>query len=77
MEKKVSIIVPVYQVEKYLSKCVDSIIGQSYANLEILLVDDGSKDGSGKICDEYALKDKMPDYPEPVIQVSISVRENT
>lgn len=54
----VSIIVPVYNVEKYLDRCVDSIINQSYKDLEIILVDDGSKDSSGSICDEYLLLDK-------------------
>lgn len=57
MEQKVSVIVPVYNVEKYLKRCVDSLIGQSYSNLEILLVDDGSKDNSFSICKEYELKD--------------------
>ena len=59
MEKKekVSIIIPVYNVEKYFSKCIDSIIGQSYENLEIILINDGSTDKSGEIADEYALKD--------------------
>lgn len=52
-----SIVVPVYNVEKYLKRCVDSLIGQSYPNLEILLVDDGSKDSSLSICKEYELKD--------------------
>lgn len=47
-------IVPVYNAEKYLKKCVDSITGQSYKELEILLVDDGSKDRSGELCDELA-----------------------
>ena len=50
----VSIIVPVYNVEKYLPRCLDSIIGQSYRKLDIILVDDGAKDDSGKICDKYA-----------------------
>lgn len=50
----ISVIVPVYNVEKYIRRCVDSIIGQTYKNLEILLIDDGSSDLSGEICDEYA-----------------------
>jgi glycosyltransferase involved in cell wall biosynthesis len=54
----ISIIVPVYNVDKYLRKCVDSIISQTYKNLEIILVDDGSPDSSPMICDEYASKDK-------------------
>ncbi len=54
---KISVIVPVYKVEPYLRKCLDSIVGQSYENREILLVDDGSPDSCGAICDEYAQKD--------------------
>lgn len=57
MNKLVSIIIPVYNVEKYLSECLDSVIAQIYDNLEILLIDDGSTDNSGKICDKYAQKD--------------------
>ncbi|WP_024867330.1 glycosyltransferase [Butyrivibrio sp. FCS014] len=57
MNEIVSIIVPIYNVERYLVRCLESIINQSYANLEIILVDDGSTDGSGKICDKYGLKD--------------------
>ena len=57
-EELISVIVPVYNVEKYLNKCVESIINQSYKNLQIILIDDGSKDKSGKICDEYAKKIK-------------------
>ena len=53
----VSVIVPVYNVEKYLARCIQSVCGQSYQGLEIILVDDGSKDKSGVICDEYAERD--------------------
>lgn len=53
----ISIIVPVYNVEKYLKKCVDSIVNQTYKNLEIILVDDGATDNSGKMCDELAKTD--------------------
>ena len=53
----VSIIVPVYQVKDYIGECVESLLRQTYTNLEILLVDDGSTDGSGAICDEYARRD--------------------
>lgn len=54
----ISIIVPVYKVEEYLDRCVESLVNQTYTNLEIILVDDGSPDNSGKLCDEWALKDK-------------------
>lgn len=57
MNEKISIIVTVYNVEKYIERCVDSLINQTYENLEIILVDDGSTDGSGRICDEMALQD--------------------
>lgn len=57
IKNKISIIVPCYNVEQYLPKCIDSIINQTYKNLEILLVDDGSPDRCGEICDEYAKKD--------------------
>lgn len=53
----ISVIVPVYKVEPYLRKCVDSILAQTYTNLEVILVDDGSPDNCGAICDEYAAKD--------------------
>lgn len=57
MGNLISVIVPVYNVEKYLDKCINSLINQSYKKLEIILIDDGSTDNCGKICDEYALKD--------------------
>ncbi len=58
MMKKISIIIPVYNVESYLKRCLDSIIAQSYRDFEVLLIDDGSNDSSPQICDEYALKDE-------------------
>ncbi|VWL84911.1 glycosyltransferase family 2 protein [Oceanivirga miroungae] len=57
MNEKISIIIPIYNVENYLRKCLDSIVNQTYKNLEILLIDDGSTDKSGKIADEYAKND--------------------
>lgn len=55
---KLSIIVPVYKVEQYIHKCVDSILNQTFTDFELILVDDGSPDNCGKICDEYAQKDE-------------------
>lgn len=59
MERKglLSVIVPVYKVEPYLRRCIDSIRNQTYKNLQIVLVDDGSPDGCGAICDEYTKLD--------------------
>ena len=58
MEKPlISVIVPVYNVKQYLRRCVDSILKQTYENIEIVLIDDGSTDESGAICDRYAQKD--------------------
>lgn len=82
----VSVIVPVYKVENVLHYCIDSILNQTYKNFELILVDDGSPDNSGEICDEYAKKDnrikvvhkKTVDFPMPemkewlLLQVSIS-----
>ena len=69
----VSAIVPVYKVENVLNYCIDSILNQTYKDFELILVDDGSPDNSGKICDEYAKKDnrikvvhkKTVDFPMP------------
>ena len=57
MNPVISVIVPVYNVEKYLNQCVNSILAQTYKDFELILVDDGSKDKSGEICDEYVKKD--------------------
>ena len=64
MTKKITVIVPVYNVENYLNKCLDSIIKQTYKNLEIIVVNDGSTDNSGTICQEYAQKDNRIIYVE-------------
>lgn len=64
MEQKVSIILPVYNAEKYLQRCIDSIIGQDYNSIELIAIDDGSKDGSWDILKEY--QDR---YPSKVIVI--------
>ena len=57
MSDLISVIIPIYKVEPYLCRCVDSILKQTYQNLEIFLVDDGSPDNCGQVCDAYAEKD--------------------
>jgi len=56
-DPKISVIIPVYRAEKYLRGCVDSILAQTFQDFELLLVDDGSPDQCGTVCDEYAAKD--------------------
>lgn len=58
MEPKISVVIPIYNVEKYLDRCILSVVNQKYVNLEIILVDDGSTDSSGQICDLWERKDK-------------------
>ena len=55
--KKIGIVVPVYNAEMFLERCITSVLNQTYQNIELVLVDDGSTDNSGKICDDYAKKD--------------------
>ena len=55
---KVSVIVPMYNVGKYITHCIESILNQTYSNIEVILVDDGSPDNSGKIADQYAVNDE-------------------
>lgn len=57
MQPLISIVIPVYNAERYINKCIDSVLSQSYANWELLLIDDGSSDDSGRICDGYSKKD--------------------
>ena len=57
--EKISVIVPVYNVESYLERCINSLLNQTYSNLEIILIDDGSTDRSGQICDQYKNRDEF------------------
>ena len=59
MTNDISIIVPVYNSEKYLEECIKSILNKTFADFELILIDDGSDDSSGLICDKYAEKDKV------------------
>ena len=66
MNPLISLVIPIYNVEKYLDKCMDSVLAQTYDNFEVILVDDGSTDNSGKMCDEYAKRDsRVTVYHKP------------
>lgn len=72
-----SVIVPVYNVENYVSECIASIVAQEYRNLEIILVDDGSTDGSGAVCDEWAKRDQRIRVIHMAANVGVSGARNT
>lgn len=80
----ISVIIPVYKVEKYINRCVESVLVQNYHNIEVILVDDGSPDNCGIICDKYAEKDsrikvihkKMVDYLTREMQDWILQQDN-
>ena len=61
---KISVIVPVYKVEKYIHKCVDSILNQTFSDIEVILVDDGTPDRCGEICDAYGEQDSSSSFSE-------------
>ena len=63
---KISIIIPIYKVEAYLCECVDSVLVQTYKDVEIILVDDGSPDRCPAICDEYGQKDHVHIHQDPI-----------
>lgn len=84
MDSKISIIIPIFNAEEHLSKCISSVISQTYSNLEIILINDGSTDGSLAICKAFADKDKrikviskkMREYPRQEIQDWMLLQEN-
>ena len=74
-KNKISVIVPVYNAELYLPRCIDGILGQTHANLQIILIDDGSTDASGGICDDYAKKDKRVEVCHTANKGSVAARK--
>ena len=76
MESLISVIIPIYNTESYIGVCLESLVKQTYTNFEVLMIDDGSADGSGRICQEYTESDsrfiiigkKMVEFPLLVIQ---------
>ena len=72
---QVSVIVPVYNAEKYLCQCIDSVINQSYQKIQLILIDDGSEDRSGQICDDYAVKDSRITVIHTLNQKSLLARK--
>ena len=77
MNELISIVVPVYRVERYLEKCIKSILAQSYTNIEIILIDDCSPDSCGDICDKYALQDSRIKVVHHVVNQGLSAARNT
>ena len=77
MNEKISVIIPVYNSKKYLNKCVSSVLKQSYQNMEIILVDDGSTDGSDEICDKFKKKDNRVKviHKKMVVQANVEILE--
>lgn len=73
---KISVIVPVYNVEKYVAKCIDSIIGQSFEDWELILIDDASTDGSADVCREYQAKDKRISFYANEVNSGVSATRN-
>ena len=75
MESLISVIIPVYNTESYVRVCLESLVEQTYTNFEVIMIDDGSTDNSGEICQEYTERDsrfitigkKMVEFPLPVI----------
>lgn len=72
---KISVVIPVYNTKKYIDPCINSVINQTYKNLEIILVDDGSIDGSGGICDKYAKRDKRIKVIHKINEGLVAARE--